>query len=234
MKDAQNTSAEKYKYQNASSRRKNAIIFLLIAMAFSLFSIIFSFYEWGIYHQYDEGATLEVLTDGELAMVSIGVLLIHLPRTAFFILSAVFVLLWLYRIHQNARALTIEGTIYAPGWAVAFYFIPLVNFVLPLISMYHLYRNHYRTAEAHNLDAEPERKWMVVVWWLAFVFSALVMSPAALNTEEETIGLILIDVQTTIVSELVLIISGIFFILIIRRLTTIQERLAEKLKISST
>src|SRR5207245_1107765 len=68
----------------------------------------------------DEGQRLETV----LMVLGFG-------HTAVMIITAVVFLIWLYRSYANLQALWTEGHTYAPGWAVGYYFIPILNLFRP-------------------------------------------------------------------------------------------------------
>jgi hypothetical protein len=44
-------------------------------------------------------------------------------------------LLWVYRVNRNARALGAEGMTYTPGWSVGWFLVPIANLVMPFLAL---------------------------------------------------------------------------------------------------
>lgn len=82
-----------------------------------------------------------------------------------FWVSAVAFLMWVYRAAANAASISRTKYPYSPGMSVAFFFIPMANFVMP-----------YRVVKAiYNGTMVPEsphfrkRTATMVIWWVAFL-----------------------------------------------------------------
>src|SRR6478735_11219141 len=58
----------------------------------------------------------------------------------FGILAIVFVCMWFYRAGQNVHMAGVKYLNYTPGWYVGWFFIPLVQLVMPLITTIELWK----------------------------------------------------------------------------------------------
>jgi Domain of unknown function (DUF4328) len=56
------------------------------------------------------------------------------------IAAAIAFLRWLYLAAGNARALGAEDMMVGPGWAVGWYFVPVLNLVMPFVAMRELWK----------------------------------------------------------------------------------------------
>ncbi|MFC5712604.1 DUF4328 domain-containing protein [Thalassorhabdus alkalitolerans] len=207
-------------------RAKVSVIFIVLTIVFSIISIAASLIEAGIFNAYDPGTTFDQISSSDMETLGMISLFIHLPNTLIFMVSIVFYLFWLYRMHENARIMDLEGVVYTPGWGVAFYFIPLVNLVLPLISMFHLYTSHLK--QKNNNQPNKGHTLIIFVWWITFISSYLASNPVNFWTEGETIEFLLNDTQNFIVSEVLFVLSGICLLIVMRRLTALQKELLAK------
>jgi hypothetical protein len=85
--------------------------------------------------------------------------------------SQVYFLMWVYRVSSNLRAFGAEGISISPGWAVGYFFIPILSFYKP----YHAMRDAWQASQPGlDLVARPESWWRVssdprVGWWWASV-----------------------------------------------------------------
>ena len=50
-----------------------------------------------------------------------------LARAIMFMISAIFVGMWIYRAHANLRLVDVDGLIFTPGWSVGWYFVPVAS-----------------------------------------------------------------------------------------------------------
>lgn len=115
---------------------------------------------WLVSYFTDTGSPLLLATAGfaQLAMVLV------------FLLSTVPFLIWVYRAHANLAKAGLTGLKHSPGWVIAGYLIPGLNFVMPFGAM----------RELHNRSAgEPEEFGHVTVsvvtsWWSCHIGAVIV------------------------------------------------------------
>jgi hypothetical protein len=106
---------------------------------------------------------------------------------------AVFFLIWVYRVCSNALALGAQEMPISPGWAVGYYFVPILAFFRPYQAM----RDVWRASEPGlDLRGNPDswrhaRSTPLIGWWWAYwlaynlvslVLIVLLFYPRANNT----------------------------------------------------
>jgi hypothetical protein len=86
--------------------------------------------------------------------------------------TAVVLIIWQWRCAKNAELLGRDHPRFGPGWSIGAWFIPLANFVIPVLIFQDLWR-------ASSPDARPG-EWrkergsgLIGLWWALFVVSAL-------------------------------------------------------------
>lgn len=90
-----------------------------------------------------------------------------LARIGLFVVAAILVLIWLYRAYANLRALRHEPR-FTPGWAVGYWFIPIINIFRPFQIIKDLYvrsENPARTAGLDRIGAPS----IVTAWWVCWL-----------------------------------------------------------------
>lgn len=75
---------------------------------------------------------------------------------------------WIYLSHQNVRALGVHDLRISPGWAVGYFFIPILNLWKPYQAMSDLWKAS-REANWHEISAGP----ILWSWWTLFISSNL-------------------------------------------------------------
>ncbi|MBB6448407.1 hypothetical protein HNR44_000356 [Geomicrobium halophilum] len=211
------------RYQDPTSRKRRLLIPLAFATLFALAFSISSLYEWFVLAEYPPETTPGELRSDTVETLGFLSLVIILPRIIFLLATAVFFLIWIYRIHENAYALQLEGSIYTPGWAVSFYLIPFVNFFLPLVSTLQLTK-----AQANALNRKSN-KGTIVIWWLLFLFSMLIAASRGFFTEEgATVQMLRNDALMTSISEFTLFLAGCLAWIIIVRISNQQIAIQNK------
>lgn len=138
---------------------------------------------------------------------------------------AVFVLtiVWQWRLAKNHEQLGRLGTSLGPGWAIGGWFIPLANFVLPFIQFRELWLGSDPQASPQSYAWKQGRVGPVLWLWWAFFAAAYAIEFATsyqialgtVTTRDQSIG-------GPIAASLFRMVAGVFFIVVIQRLTERQ------------
>ncbi|MEV7217978.1 DUF4328 domain-containing protein [Kitasatospora cineracea] len=134
--------------------------------------------------------------------------LVEMPLSA--ALDVVFVM-WLYRVRVNAEVICPHGRQRGRGWVIGGWFIPFVNFYLPWRITTDIWKASGPTDE-HGVP-RPASTTLVNAWWSTWVAS-LVLAPVPVPAAR-------------IASESAIAVAAVLAILVVRRLTAMQERHAE-------
>ena len=97
-----------------------------------------------------------------------------------YLTTGVLFLLWLRRSSKNTRFLDVGRTVVSPGWAVALWLIPAVNFVAPYIVLRDL------AAKVMHFSSHIRREALTVLWWGSIWAAVAVL--AANSGFEDTIA----------------------------------------------
>jgi hypothetical protein len=103
---------------------------------------------------------------GEWQASSTRVSHISLIELLFVLFTAVAFLLWLHRCYVNLRVLGVRNLRFTPGWAVGYWFVPVLNLFRPKQILDELWR---ATAPTESAD----KTWLTTLWLLTFLGSAL-------------------------------------------------------------
>jgi len=94
--------------------------------------------------------------------------MIALLSFAVFIVTGVAFLKWIYRANLNSRGFGAEGMAFTPGWAVGYYFVPIMS----------LYRPYQAMKEIWQVSSDPVR-WksesgspLLGCWWALWLAAA--------------------------------------------------------------
>lgn len=86
--------------------------------------------------------------------------------------------MWTWRASKNLHTLAKNNRAptpaFSPGWSVAFWFVPLANFVVPLLV--------HRDLLAKSDPERPRRGWVVVLWWGVWFLAWLLTSSVDRST----------------------------------------------------
>lgn len=112
--------------------------------------------------------------------------------------SFLFLLLWLYRAYCNLPALGVERPRFSPGWAVGYWFVPVLNLIRPCQVMVELAQGSdpRNTPSGRKSGHRPGWNTLILVWWIGNVLggAAGVMfvvshAPSPRPTPDELIAL---------------------------------------------
>ena len=96
--------------------------------------------------------------------------IIGIAQFALFVVVAIFILRWIYRANQNARALGATAMRFTPGWAILWYFIPIANLWKPYQAMKEIWK---ASADPHDPGA-AETSRLLPWWWFLWILSNIV------------------------------------------------------------
>ena len=105
------------------------------------------------------------------------------------LMIAVFVLtiIWQWRLAKNHQLLGRPDTAFGPGWAIGAWFIPLANFVIPILQLRDLWKGSApglpRGSPVWKRQSTGALLW---VWWGLFVASFVIDWISSISVDEET------------------------------------------------
>ncbi len=148
--------------------------------------------------------------------------------------TAVPFLIWFHRVHKNLRSLGNRGLIFTPGWAVGFFFVPLLNLVRPFQAMREAW--HGSDPGHMGLDVASQGSKFgrrlgtpsLVGWWWALLlvpgpigmFGLMIRSLALIDKPD--ISMFQVSASLFLVRDLLLIPSALVAIRLVGRLTKWQ------------
>ena len=143
------------------------------------------------------------------------------------IATAVVFLTWLARAYGNLTALGAQGLDYSPGWAVGYYFIPILNLFRPCQVM----QQTWRASDPAYALAQP-RLWkqapgsaVVGMWWAFWLITNIasqVSTRINLNPQS-TLQAFKIASLAAVVSSIAALFAGGFLIFVVLGLTARQK-----------
>src|SRR5262245_27745555 len=96
---------------------------------------------------------------------------IALTRVGLFLITAIFFCRWTYVVARNARALGAQALAITPGWAVGYYFIP----VLTLWKPYQAIREIWKASRNPSHWQKEKNSEVVRLWWMLWIFSLFIV-----------------------------------------------------------
>jgi hypothetical protein len=151
---------------------------LLLAVLAAIGIVIGSLQQLAYPNLTDDEAEIKTAGEGLMVLLMLG----HaVASVLLFLVVSVLFCVFFHRSNWNARILGAEGMEFTPGWAVGWFFVPLMNIVQPFKVAREIY-------QASDPDAGP-RDWRqrpvprtLDLWWSAWLFTH-VTGVLAMNAE---------------------------------------------------
>lgn len=163
-----------------------------------------------------------VVSDAEAAANDSRQAVVGILYLIVFVVTGFPFLRWTYFSNQNAQFLTSDDLEFTPGWAVGWYFIPIMNLWKPYQALKETFKaSNPDSAEDWRYAAHPE---IMPLWWTLWILSGFLgraVWSASLNAEtlDELINLSWL----TLVSDFLDLSLGIVLFLLVSRLQPWQS-----------
>ena len=91
--------------------------------------------------------------------------IVGLLQSGLGVVTAITFLKWVYRAYKNVQGFGAEGLRFSPGWAIGYYFIPILSLIRPVQVMSEIWRASY---DPRNWPRNPG-SWLIATWWTLFL-----------------------------------------------------------------
>ena len=138
-----------------------------------------------------------------------------------FIVSGILILRWIHRVNWNARALGAQNLQFTPGWAIGWYFVPVMNLWKPYQAMKEIWRASVDPANWHAAAAPA----LIGFWWFFWIVSSVLGNVSfRLMMRAESIDQLIYANIATFASDLSDLPLCIVFLLLLNRIDAMQSR----------
>jgi hypothetical protein len=91
--------------------------------------------------------------------------IVGLLQSGLGIVTGIIFLKWIYRAYKNIQGFGAEGLRFSPGWAVGYYFIPILSLIRPVQVMSEIWR---ASDDPKDWPRRPG-SWLIASWWTLFL-----------------------------------------------------------------
>jgi hypothetical protein len=91
--------------------------------------------------------------------------IVGLLQSGLGIVTGITFLKWIYRAYKNIQGFGAQGLRFSPGWAVGYYFIPILSLIRPVQVMSEIWR---ASDDPRNWPQRPG-SWLIGGWWTLFL-----------------------------------------------------------------
>jgi len=146
----------------------------------------------------------------------------------FALITGIIWLVWQHRAHSNLRALGAAQLKYTPGWAVAWWLIPVANIVMPFLTVRELYKAS--DPEAGSVDwAARGGTGIVGVWWAARLVTQALFNVGTAFADQTGVSSMRVEAWLFVFGNLAFVGLGLLAILVVRAIDGRQTRKAERI-----
>jgi len=198
-------------------------IFILLAIL-NVIAVISGYAQAELLNRAINGETITIAeatsNDSRQALIGFG-------QTALYFAAAVLFLIWIHRAHKNLASLNATELRFTPGWAVGWFFVPIMSLFRPYQVASEIYK-----ASAPNIAATTgSTSWknaaaspIVGLWWAFFLISNFV-GQIALRTifGGEELSDLLTSTYVYMVSDAIDVVGIIITILMVQKISQYQE-----------
>lgn len=206
--------ADTFKYREVNS---SSLLFAMVIGNFIIASLVYS------------GTSVAALLDSPVAPDTRETLS-YIYNGTFYGCGLVF-LHWLFNLAENCRALGVRGMRYTPVKTLLWWFIPILNLVVPYRVMQELWR-----ASAPELPVPPD--WdtrpgsrLIVVWWIVYVVGGI-LGVFAVYQQGQTVGPGYYAIDLLVGAGDMA--SAVLVVMVVRALTVRQDALAALAALTDT
>ena len=137
----------------------------------------------------------------------------------FYLVAAVGFIMWEHRVSSNLSSLGAGNQRFSTGWAVGWWFIPMMNLFRPYQILAEIWRGS--TTTIRQSWTEAPAPWVMGAWWALMIFSTFfrVLGTDMLNDDPVTTA----PLWISLTGSLATMCSGLALIYVVSRITTQQE-----------
>ena len=142
-----------------------------------------------------------------------------------FIVTGITFLVWLAKVSMNLAPLGTKKQEFNPKWALLWWFIPIAAILMPYLVVKEIWR------ESHPEGNESPMSLFIGPWWITWLISIWVanITISIFFNDEASIGELIMADMATVFSNGVSLISLVLVIIIVRGITSNQEKKHVKL-----
>jgi hypothetical protein len=214
-------------YDSAHGRAQWATRLLWATVVMSVVAVLSGALELQLLSRAAEGG----MTDADATANDARQRLIGLLQILLLIATAIAFLRWQHRAHRNLQAFQAAKLQFTPGWAVGYWFIPIINLFRPYQTINELWR-----ASAPEIEPGNRTAWQAVpapaivgVWWACFLITSFLGRLSfRLSTGANTLPEVTTASWVTLASDAMDVLAALCAILVVRGIDQRQEAKAAR------
>ncbi len=216
-------------FESGHSRAKWVSIFLTLIVVLDIVAIVSDYMEIQLINRALIGETVTMVeaTANDSRQAAIGGI-----YTILFVITTILFCMWIHRVHRNLPSLGVSGLKYSPGWAVGYFFVPILSIFRPFQVTTEIWKASDPITEINDSLAwkSTPTSPLIASWWVLFLVSAFVGNILfRVSLQAETLGELLAAGWLTFIMDVVDIPAAILAVLLIRNIDLRQQQKHQRL-----
>ena len=211
------------RYKSAGDRARATSFFLLATIFVYVFALVIHAQQFALVVQIEGG---DAVSQAEVAALYDREATIGKLAGTLFVLTAIAFLMWVHRSHRNLSALGAQGLKFTPGWAVGWWFIPILNLFQPFRIIREIWRASDPSVAIGTAWRAAPSSPLIGWWWGLFLASVVYFQVSG----DAPISLYLLTATVDIATDLFGVIAAVLAIRLVLRIEarqTARSRLPE-------
>jgi hypothetical protein len=154
-------------FRNPSTITKILVVVLWVALGLDVVAVVSGVFEYQLLAEVQSGAISGPDLTDAAAADDLRQRVIGLGQIALYLITIIVFSRWVYVLNCNKKPLGASDLNFTPGWAVGWFYIPIVNLWKPYQAMKELWQ-----ASANPLNwQQQERGGLLPWWWFLWILS---------------------------------------------------------------
>ena len=219
-----NVGLQKQPQFESINKRTKWVFWIFIAlMILNIIAVLSGYAEAELLNRAISGG---IVTEAEAMSNDTRQALIGFVQFALYVAAGVAFLIWIHRAHRNLPSLHAADLRFTPGWAVGWFFVPIMSLFRP----YQVASEIWKASDP-NVDTIDNTSWKnvatspIVGWWWAFFLISNFVANIAVRTvfRGEELSDLLTSTYAYMVSDAIDVVGILITILMVRRISQFQE-----------
>lgn len=202
------------------SKKIRVAMYLLIAVA--AIAAVGNINEYRVLSLLEDGSGMlqeEIMAEAESSDLIQG--LVGITQMVLWFVTAIMFCIWTYRCNVNVRVMGATGLNIRPGWAIGWYFVPIMSLWKPYQAMKEVWQASLSPTNWYNV----KRGKIMSRWWFFWIVSNFIDQAAfKWSLKADTIGEMKIGNIVMTVSDVFSIPTTIVTIMFVVALTELQQK----------
>lgn len=132
---------------------------------------------------------------------------------------------WTYRANVNSRGFGAQGMEFSPGWAVGWYFIPIMNLFKPFQALKEIWQVSKNPSDWSNQNSSAVLGW----WWALWIASGILgQITFRLEMHANSVSLLQTATVVSLISDVVSLLTVWLLLVIVTKISNMQEILVKQ------